>query len=199
MDTAQGSAPASPRPRSGRRHVRQVRRGRGQGSDSPSPSSLRPRSAGFLCHKSLFENPTLGVGCPSGRVLSLCNKISLVSAAAAEEGPQGETDGGAWVTLPPPHARIRLAAGVLAPLRAGHEGGWWDTGQWGRCGRDRLGERGATPAVSPCPFPGPSAVCSHPTEVSSEPRAHDDTSTREGSFCPEKQQQKWDARRGDRG
>lgn len=132
----------------------------------------------------------LGVRGPAGGVLSPCNELPQVPAAAVEEGPQGQTGGGAPRRLSPPALApvgVRPFSRVRRPLCRRDQA-------VGAVCEDLPGRQERQACSRPGPSPGPSAVCSHPTEVSSERCAHGDMSTREGRFRPEK----WDARRGER-
>lgn len=131
----------------------------------------------------------LGVRGPAGGVLSPCNELPQVPAAAVEEGPQGQTGGGGT----PETVAARPRAGVRPFSRARRPLCRRDRAVGAVC-EDLPGRQERQACSRPGPSPGPSAVCSHPTEVSSERCAHGDMSTREGRFRPEK----WDARRGER-
>lgn len=105
-----------------------------------------------------------GVRGPAGGVLSPCNELPQVPAAAVEEGPQGQTGGGAPRRLSPPAlAPVSVRSAGRADPSAG------GTGRWGQCARTCLGDRSARPAVGPAPPPGPRLFA--PTQPRSPPSA----------------------------
>lgn len=145
--------------------MRQGWSGRGRGSDPPSPSSPRPRSAGFLCHKSLFEGPSAGRPGSGGRCPEPMQRAPPGSGCCSG-GRAAGTDwgGGAPRRLSPPAlAPVSVrSAGCADPSAGG-------TGRWGQCARTCLGDRSARPAVGPAPPPGPRLFA--PTQARSPPSA----------------------------
>lgn len=168
-------APASPRARSGCQHVRQGWSGRGRGSDPPSPSSPRPRSAGFLCHKSLFEGPSAGRPGSGGQCPEPMQRAPPGSGSCSGGRAAGTDSGGGA----PETVAARPRAGVCPFSRARRPLCRRDRAVGAVC-EDLPGRQERQACSRPGPSPGPSAVCSHPTEVSSERCAHGDMSTREG-------------------